>query len=247
MSDATTLAVRGLRLSLRNVDGLITALVLPIMLMVLFVYLFGGAIHTGGQYVDYVVPGVLLVCVSFGAATTAVSVAHDLSGGIIDRFRSLDVRGEALINSHVLASVARNLMSTVLVFGVAFAIGFRSDASALNWLGAIGVLAMFVIALSWLAAAIGIMARSAESASGMTFLISFLPYPSSAFVPTRTLPSWLRGFAEHQPATPVINAMRALLHGDAVGAAAWQAAAWSLGLAAVSVVLAGVLFRKRAR
>jgi ABC-2 type transport system permease protein len=247
MSDATTLAVRGFRLSLRNVDGLITALVLPIMLMVLFVYLFGGAIHTGGHYVDYVVPGVLLVCVSFGAATTAVSVAHDLSGGIIDRFRSLDVRGEALINSHVLASVARNLMSTALVFAVAFAIGFRSDASALNWLGAIGVLAMFVIALSWLAAAIGIMARSAESASGMTFLISFLPYPSSAFVPTHTLPSWLRGFAEHQPATPVINAMRALLHGDAVGAAAWQAAAWSLGLAAFAVVLAGVLFRKRAR
>jgi ABC-2 type transport system permease protein len=247
MSDATTLAVRGFRLSLRNVDGLITALVLPIMLMVLFVYLFGGAIHTGGHYVDYVVPGVLLVCVSFGAATTAVSVAHDLSGGIIDRFRSLDVRGVALINSHVLASVARNLMSTALVFGVAFAIGFRSDASVLNWLGAIGILAMFVIALSWLAAAIGIMARSAESASGMTFLISFLPYPSSAFVPTHTLPSWLRGFAEHQPATPVINAMRALLHGDAVGAAAWQAAAWSLGLAAFAVVLAGVLFRKRAR
>lgn len=247
MSDATTLAVRGFRLSLRNVDGLITALVLPIMLMVLFVYLFGGAINTGGHYVDYVVPGVLLVCVSFGAATTAVSVAHDLSGGIIDRFRSLDVRGEALINGHVLASVARNLISTALVFGVAFAIGFRSPASPLQWLGAIGVLAMFVIALSWLAAAIGILARSAEAANGMTFLISFLPYPSSAFVPTHTLPSWLRGFAEHQPATPVINAMRALLHGDPVGSAAWQAAAWSVGIAAASVVLAGILFRRRMR
>lgn len=247
MSDATTLVARGFRLSLRNVDGLITALMLPIMLMVLFVYLFGGAINTGGHYVDYVVPGVLLVCVSFGAATTAVSVAHDLSGGIIDRFRSLDVRGEALINSHVLASVARNLISTALVFAVAFAIGFRSPASAPNWLAAIGVLAMFVIALSWLAAAIGIMARSAEAANGMTFLISFLPYPSSAFVPTRTLPSWLRGFAEHQPATPVINAMRALLHGDAVGAAAWQAAAWSVGIAGASVLLAGLLFRRRMR
>jgi ABC-2 type transport system permease protein len=247
MSEAATLATRGLRLSLRNVDGLITALVLPIMLMVLFVYLFGGAIHTGGHYVDYVVPGVLLVCVSFGAATTAVSVAHDLSGGIIDRFRSLDVRGESLINSHVVASVARNLMSTVLVFVVAFAIGFRSHASVSGWLGAVGVLTLFVIALSWLAAAIGILARSAEAANGMTFLISFLPYPSSAFVPTHTLPSWLRGFAEHQPATPVINSMRALLQGQPVGAAAWQAAGWSLGVAGASVVLAGLLFRRRMR
>ncbi|HEY3717722.1 MAG TPA: ABC transporter permease [Jatrophihabitantaceae bacterium] len=247
MSDAATLAVRGFRLSLRNVDGLITALVLPIMLMVLFVYLFGGAIHTGTHYVDYVVPGVLLVCVSFGAATTAVSVAHDLSGGIIDRFRSLDVRGEALINSHVLASIARNLISTALVFAVAFAIGFRSHAPVGNWFGAVGVLVLFVIALSWLAAAIGILARSAEAANGMTFLISFLPYPSSAFVPTHTLPSWLRGFAENQPATPVINSMRALLQGQPVGADAWRAAGWSLGVAAVAVVLAGVLFRRRLR
>jgi ABC-2 type transport system permease protein len=247
MSDAATLAVRGFRLSLRNVDGLITALALPIMLMVMFVYLFGGAIHTGTDYVDYVVPGVLLVCVSFGAAATAVSVASDLSGGIIDRFRSLDVRGESLINSHVVASVARNLISTALVFVVAFAIGFRSSAGVSAWIGAIGVLALFVIALSWLAAAIGILARSAEAANGLTFLISFLPYPSSAFVPTDTLPSWLRGFAENQPATPVIDSMRALLSGEPVGSSAWAAAGWSLGIAAFAVVLAGVLFRRRMR
>jgi ABC-2 type transport system permease protein len=247
MSDAATLAVRGFRLSLRNVDGLITALALPIMLMVMFVYLFGGAIHTGTDYVDYVVPGVLLVCVSFGAAATAVSVAHDLTGGIIDRFRSLDVRGESLINSHVVASVARNLISTALVFVVAFAIGFRSSAGVSAWFGAIGVLVLFVIALSWLAAAIGILARSAEAASGLTFLISFLPYPSSAFVPTDTLPSWLRGFAENQPATPVIDSMRALLSGQPVGSSAWAAAGWSLGVAAFAVVLAGVLFRRRMR
>jgi ABC-2 type transport system permease protein len=247
MSDAATLAVRGFRLSLRNVDGLITALALPIMLMVMFVYLFGGAIHTGTHYVDYVVPGVLLVCVSFGAAATAVSVAHDLNGGIIDRFRSLDVRSEALINSHVVASVARNLISTALVFVVAFAIGFRSSAGVGAWFGAIGVLTLFVIALSWLAAAVGIVARSAEAASGLTFLISFLPYPSSAFVPTHTLPSWLRGFAENQPTTPVIDSMRALLSGQPVGSSAWAAAGWSLGIAALAVVLAGVLFRRRMR
>ena len=128
IADAWTLVARAFRLSVRNIDGLITALALPVLLMLMFVYLFGGAIDVGGHYVDYVVPGVLLVCVGFGAATTAVSVAHDLTGGIIDRFRAMDVRGEALINSHVVASVARNLLSSLLVFGVAFAIGFRSGA-----------------------------------------------------------------------------------------------------------------------
>ncbi len=135
-----------------------TALALPVLLMLMFVYLFGGAINVSGRYVDYVVPGVLLVCVGFGAATTAVSVAHDLTSGIIDRFRAMDVRGEALINSHVVASVARNLLSSLLVFGVAFAIGFRSGAGIIDWLGAAGVLALFVLALSWFAATVGILA-----------------------------------------------------------------------------------------
>ena len=133
---------RAFRLSLRNVDGMMTALVLPVLLMLMFVYLFGGAISTGTRYVDYVVPGVLLVCVGFGAGTTAISVAHDLGGGIIDRFRSMDVRGEALINGHVIASVARNLLSAAVVVVVAFAIGFRPHADVAGWLGAAGILAL---------------------------------------------------------------------------------------------------------
>jgi ABC-2 type transport system permease protein len=204
-SDSTTMVTRALRLSLRNIDGLIMALALPVMLMLMFVYLFGGAIHTGTRYVNYVVPGVLLVCVGFGAGATAVSVAHDLTTGIIDRFRSMDIRGEALIGGHVVASVARNLLSTALVFAVALAIGFRSHADVARWLAAIGILALFILALSWLAAAIGLLARSAEAANGMTFVISFLPYASSAFVPIQTMPRWLRGFADsslaHRSAT----------------------------------------------
>jgi len=129
MADGRTMIIRSFRLSLRNIDGLITALALPIMLMLMFVYLFGGAIRTDGRYVDFVVPGVLLVCVGFGAATTAISVAADLTSGVIDRFRSMDVPGEALLNGHVAASVARNLLSSLLVIAVAFAIGFRSDAN----------------------------------------------------------------------------------------------------------------------
>ena len=247
VADSRMLIVRAMRLSLRNVDALITAFALPVMLMLMFVYLFGGAIQTGGRYVDYVVPGVLLVCVGFGSGTTAVTVASDLTGGIVDRFRSMDVRGEALINGHVVASVARNLLSAVLVFGVAFAIGFRSPADLGHWLGAAGILALFVLALSWLAATIGILARSPEAANGMTFLISFLAYPSSAFVPIHTMPSWLRGFASNQPITAVIDTIRALLTNTSPGAAAWHAVVWSVGIIAGSVVLAGVLFRRRTR
>jgi ABC-2 type transport system permease protein len=246
MSDSLTLTGRCLRLSLRNVDGLITALALPVMLMLMFVELFGGAIHTGGEYVDYVVPGVLLVCVGFGSAATAVSVSHDLTTGVIDRFRSLDVRGESLLAGHVVASVMRNALSTVLVVLVALLIGFRPDAGVLQWLAAGGVLGLFVLALSWLAAAIGIVVRSPEAASGITFLVSFLPYPSSAFVPVHTMPDWLQTFALNQPATAVIDTLRALLRGDAPGAAAWHAVVWSLTIMAASVVLAGVLYRRRA-
>lgn len=245
VGESTALVARALRLSLRNVDGLITAFALPVILILMFVYLFGGAVETGTSYVNFVVPGVVLVCIGFGAGTTAVSVSHDLTGPIIDRFRSMDVRGEALIQGQVVASVVRNLLSTALVFAVAFAIGFRSDADAAHWLAALGVLALFVLALSWLGAAIGILAGSPEGANGMSFLVSFLAYPSSALVPVHTMPSWLQGFAGHQPITLVIDAMRALLLGGDVGGNAWQAVVWSLGIIAGSVLLTGFLFRRR--
>src|ERR1700729_3850555 len=149
LTDLQVLIARALRLSLRNVDGLITALILPPMLMFVFVYFFGGAIDTGGRYVDFVVPGVLLVCVGFGAGTTAVSVANDLSGAIVDRLRSMDIRGESLIAGHVVASVVRNLVSAALAVTIAFAIGYRSPADGTHWLAAIALLTLFVFAISW--------------------------------------------------------------------------------------------------
>jgi ABC-2 type transport system permease protein len=236
---------RAMKLSLRNVDGLITALVLPVLLMLMFVYLFGGAIQPGGSYVNYVVPGVVLVCLGFGAATTAVTVAQDMRTGIIDRFRSMDLRGETLINSHVVASVVRNLVSAILVVLVALAIGFRSSADVARWAGAAGILGLYALAMSWFAAAVGVAVRSAEAANGVTFLVSFLPYPSSAFVPVSTMPSWLQGFARSQPATSVIDTVRGLTTDSAVGAAAWHAVAWSMGILVVSVVMTGVLYRRR--
>jgi ABC-2 type transport system permease protein len=247
MSDTTALTMAGrcIRLSMRNVDALLTSLLLPIMLMLVFVYLFGGAIETGTEYVTYVVPGVILLCAGFGSATTAVSVSQDMTGGIIDRFRSLDVGGPAILAGHVAASALRNAASTTLVFGVAFAIGFRPHAGPLDWLAALGVLLAFILAVSWLAAAIGLIAGSPEAANGFTFVIMFLPYASSAFVPVDTMPSWLQGFAQHQPVTPVIETLRGLLLGTPVGSNAWTALAWCAGILAVSITLSGVLFRRR--
>jgi ABC-2 type transport system permease protein len=245
MSDSLTMAGRSLRLTMRTPDALLTSLLLPIMLMLLFVYLFGGAIQTGTEYVTYVVPGVLLLCAGFGASMTAVSVSQDMTGGIVDRFRSLDVAGTAVLAGHVAASVARNLASTVLVFGVAFLIGFRPSAEPLDWLAAAGVLLAFMLAISWLSAAFGLLARSPEAAGGFTFLMAFLPYPSSAFVPIDTMPSWLHGFANNQPVTPVIETLRGLLLDSPVGNSPWLALAWCGGILVASVALAGVLFRRR--
>jgi ABC-2 type transport system permease protein len=240
-----TMIGRDLRMSVRNVDGFITAIALPVVLLLMFVYLFGGAINTGRTYVDYVVPGVLLVCVGFGAATTTMGVARDLESSIVDRFRSMDVRGESWVAGHVVASVVRNLCSTALVLAVAFAIGFRSSVDALHWLAALGVLCAFVMALSFLAAAIGTMASSSESANGMSFAVSFLAYPSSAFVPVTTMPSWLQGVARNQPETLVIDSVRDFLTGTPTGSIAWIALAWSLGISLVSITVGGMFYRRR--
>ena len=245
LASLPVMTARCVRLTRRNLDALITALVLPILLMLMFVYLFGGAIATGTSYVQYVVPGVVLLCAGFGAANTAVSVCQDMTGGIIDRFRSLDVPGQALLAGHVIASIVRNAASTVLVFGVALLIGFRPHASPLAWAAAAGILLLFVLAISCLAAVAGLLATSAEAASGFVFALMFLPYPSSTFVPIATMPSWLQGFARDQPVTPVVETLRGLLLGHPLGASPWHALAWCGGIFAVSAAASGVLFRRR--
>ena len=239
-----TMTGRSLRLSARSPEALLTALLLPVLLMVVFVYLFGGAVNVGTAYVEYVAPGVLLLCAVTGASTTAVTVCQDMAGGIIDRFRSLDVSGTAVLTGHVVASVARNLISTVLVALVAVAIGFRPHTSALGLLAALGVLMLFVAAVSWFAAAFGLLVRAPEAANSSMFLMFFC-YASSAFVPVRTMPTWLRGFAEHQPATPVTETVRGLLLGTPTGHEAVIALAWCVGIMAASIALCAVLFRRR--
>lgn len=242
--DTSALVGRCLRRALRQPDTLLMAVLLPVILLLMFVYVFGGAIQQDGGYVDFVVPGIVLLTAGYGAATTAVDVAGDAAGGLMDRFRSLPIRASGVVTGHVVASLARNAVSTALVVGVAHLIGFRAAAGPLGWLGALAAITLFVLALTWVAVAIGLLASGPEAASGFTFAILFLPYVSSAFVPPETMPSMLQAVSGVNPVTPVTDTVRGLLLGTPVGDSAWAAAAWCVGILLVARVAAGVLFRR---
>lgn len=244
-ADTSIMIGRSLRHSARDVETLMTAIMLPIALMLLFVFVFGRAMHTGTVYVDYVVPGVLVLCAGFGAGSTATAVATDMKNGIIDRFRSMPISSASLLTGHVTASIARNVIATALVVGVALAIGWRPTAGPLQWVAAAALITFYITAISWLAAAVGIVARSVEAANAFTFVFMFLPYVSSAFVPTETLPTALRGFAEYQPATPVIETLRGLWMGTEIGGHEWWAIGWCAGLLAIGCAGSVWLYRKR--
>lgn len=248
--DSRVMVRRCVRRSLRDPEAFFTALMLPVVLMLLFVYVFGGALNTGGRYVDYVVPGLIVLCAGFGAGTTAVAVATDMTNGIVDRFRSMPIKGSSILLGQVVASLARNLVATGLVIGVGLAIGWRPTTSIPRWLAAAAMIVLFVLALSWLAAAVGLLARSVEAANSLTFVLMFIPYVSTAFVPAHTMPWVLRGFAENQPFTPIVETMRGLWMGHTstgtgVGHEALIAGAYCLAILGVSYAAAYWLFRHR--
>jgi ABC-2 type transport system permease protein len=248
MYDALTLSIRCLRISRRELDTLITAVALPVFLLVMFVEFFGNAIHTGSaHYVTYVVPGVLLLCAGYGSGMTAVAVCRDVSSEVIDRFRAMDVRAPSLLAGHVVASATRNLVSVLVVLGVAIPLGFRPHADLANWLLAAGVVLAFILAISWLSAALGLIAANPEAAQGVTVAIMFVPYASSAFVPVQTMPGWVRGFAAHQPITPIANELRHLLVGTPTASSLGTALVWCAGIALVSIAASGWLFARRVR
>ncbi len=213
ITDTRIMVRRCTRRSLRDPEAFFTALILPVVLMLLFVYVFGGALRTGVSYVDYVVPGLIVLCAGFGAGTTAVAVATDMSNGIVDRFRSMPILGSSILTGHIVASMARNLLATALVIGVGLGIGWRPTASIGHWVVAAAMITYFILALSWLAAAVGLLARSAEAANTFTIVLMFIPYVSTAFVPAQTMPAGLRAVAKHQPFTPIIETMRGLWTG----------------------------------
>lgn len=239
-------SLRSMRHSLRDAEALLMAIFLPILIMLLFTIIFGGAIDTGGgDYVDYIVPGVIFLCAGFGSATVAVYVATDMQNGIIDRFRVMPVPAYGVVIGHVVSSVLRNAFATTLVIVVGLLLGFRPSASPAQWLAAIAIIAGFILAITWLFAAIGLASGSPTAANGYGFLLLFLPYLSSAFVPTETMPSWLQPVAEHQPLTPVIESVRSLLAGQSPGADVWVALAWIVGLLLLAVLWSMRAFRHR--
>ncbi|GHH59282.1 ABC transporter permease [Lentzea cavernae] len=246
MTASVTMIGRSIRLSRRNLDVVIMAIVLPVLMMLLFVYVFGGAISAVESYVNYVVPGILVLCTGYGATSTAMSVADDMKKGVVDRFRSMPISSFSVLTGHVAASVARNALATFAVVLVALLMGFRPSASPGAWLLAMGLLLLYVLALSWLAAGFGVIAGSVESASLLGFFMLFIPYLSSAFVPVATMPSFLRAVSEHQPITPVIETVRALLT-DRPVTSGWLALAWSGGLLVVAFGWATWLFGRISR
>lgn len=246
LADTRALVGRSLRRSLRSPDTLIMGAALPVLIMATFVFVFGGSVDTGMRYVDYVVPGIVLVSAAFGVSVTAVGVATDMTGGLITRFRSMPVRPASVLTGHVVEGLARNAVSMVLVVVVALAAGFRPTAGAGEWLGTVALLGATILALTWVAVCIGVAASGPEAASGGAFGVSFLPYLSSAFVRPETMPRVLEVVATHQPITPITDTVRAWLTG--VGEARPVLAfAWCLGVALVARVAAGALFSRRAR
>jgi ABC-2 type transport system permease protein len=254
LSDTRVMIARDLRRSVRDPEAFITALALPVILMLLFVYVFGGAFNAGvgaaGGYVDYVVPGLIVLCAGFGAGTTAVAVATDMSSGIVDRFRSMPIASASVLAGHIVASLVRNLLATALVIAVGLAVGWRPVAGPLAWAGALAMIVAFILAMSWLAACFGLVVSSPEAATGATFALMFIPYLSSAFVPASTMAAGLRPIAANQPFTPVIETMRGLWMGHtstgaAVGHEAWLAAVYCAAILAAAASLAAWLFRHR--
>ncbi|OEV05596.1 ABC transporter permease [Streptomyces oceani] len=246
LGDCAVLVRRSMRHLTRNIDQIFQTVLLPIVLLLLFRYLFGGAVQTGGpSYVNYVIAGVLVLSVTFSASATAVGVTNDLQEGIVERFRTMPMFSSAMLVGHVVSAVLRNGVSTALVIGVGWLVGFRPSAGPGEWLAALGILLLFTTAISWLATLLGILARSVEGANGLAMIVVFLPYASSALVPSETMPSVLRAFVEHQPVTPVVDAVRGLLVGTPHGDSAWSALAWWVPALVLTAALTIRHFRRR--
>jgi ABC-2 type transport system permease protein len=239
LSDATVLTKRSLRHILRSPDTIITTAITPVAMMLLFVYVFGSAIRIGGgNYVDYLLPGILLITVASGIAYTAFRLFTDVSGGIFERFRSMPIARSAVLWGHVLTSVVANLISLTLVVLVALVMGFRTGAGLLAWAEVVGILMLFTLALTWLAVIPGLTAKSVDGVSGFSYPLIFLPFISSAFVPTDGMPGPVRWFAEHQPVTSIVTTIRDLFTERPVGGDGWIAVSWCVGLLLAAYLLA---------
>jgi len=246
LGDTAVLTGRTMRHVTRSPDTIITTVITPVALMLLFVYVFGGAIDSGTtSYVNYMLPGILLITIASGISYTAVRLFTDIQGGIFERFQSMPIARPAVLWAHVLTSLAANVISLAVVVLIAVAMGFRSGAGVLAWLAVAGILILFTLALTWLAVIPGLAAKSVDGAGAFAYPLIFLPFISSAFVPTATMPGPVRAFAEHQPVTSIVNAIRDLFTGQPAGASAWTALAWCAGILVVACTFAVIVYRRR--
>jgi ABC-2 type transport system permease protein len=244
--DTAVLTGRSLRHITRSPDTIITTVITPIAIMLLFVYVFGGAISQGSDaYVTYLLPGILLITIASSIAYTAFRLFGDLQSGIFERFQSLPIARPGVLWAHVLTSLVANQISVVVVVGVALLMGFRSGAGVLAWLAVAAILLVFTLALTWLAVIPGLTAKSADGASAFAYPLIFLPFISSAFVPTATMPGPVRAFAEHQPVTSIVNAIRNLYAQQPVSTAIWTALAWCAGILVVAYGVAMVTYHRK--
>ena len=246
LSDNVVLLGRSLRHITRSPDTIITTAIMPISFMLLFVYVFGGAIQTGtDSYVNYLLPGILLITIASGISYTAYRLFQDMQGGIFERFQSMPIARSSVLWAHVLTSLVANMISVVVVVGVALLMGFRSGAGVLGWLAVAGTLVLFTLALTWIAVIPGLTAKSVDGVSAFSYPLIFLPFISSAFVPTESMPGPVRAFAEHQPVTSIVNAIRDLFTQRPVGADIWIAVAWCAGILVVAYTFANIAYRRR--
>ena len=250
LGDTAVLTGRSLRHIARSPDTIITTAIMPVAIMLLFVFVFGGAIDTGsgvgqGSYVTYLLPGILLITIASGIAYTAYRLFLDLQGGIFERFQSMPIARSSVLWGHVLTSLVANLVSVAIVIGVALIMGFRTGASVGAWLAVAGILVLFTLALTWLAVIAGLSAKTVDGASAFSYPLIFLPFISSAFVPTDTMPGPVAWFAENQPVTSIVNSIRALFAQEPVGSEIWIALAWLVGILVVAYAFAIVTYRRK--
>ncbi|MFT8890031.1 MAG: ABC transporter permease [Ethanoligenens sp.] len=245
-SDLSVMLGRSMRHVLRSVDTIITVCLTPIAMMLLFVYVLGGAIQTGtGNYVNYLLPGILLIAIASGIAYTAVRLFTDMQSGIFDRFHSMPIARSTALWGHVLTSLVSNAISIIVIILVALIMGFRSSAGIVSWLAVAGILALVTLALTWIAVIPGLTAKSVDGASAFSYPLIFLPFISSAFVPTESMPGPVRAFANNQPVTSIVNAIRSLLAQQPVGNDIWIALAWCVGILIVAYILAMLAYKQK--
>ena len=245
-ADTAVLLKRSLRHIFRSADTIITTAITPIAIMLLFVFVFGGAIDTGAtDYVTYVLPGIMLIAIASGIAYTAMRLFVDLQSGLFERFHSMPIARSSVLWAHVLTSLVSNLITVVIIVLVGLLLGFRTSASFLDWLAVAGILVLFTLALTWLAIIAGLAAKSLDGATGFSYPLIFLPFISSAFAPTESMPGPVRAFAENQPVTSIVNSIQALFANEPVGTDIWVALAWCIGILVVAYVFAIIAYRKK--